>query len=122
MASVDDALIVLQQEFQAANGSFLLQLRSYDWDRAAFTRLEVAMRDVAGKYAEAPAYDSLPRWLAWGYYFVSHTVAETSSHPDFRRPEPRAYYDGCLERLRDLADWFFQGSHNFDQAHDWTAL
>ena len=119
---MDDALIVLQQEFQAADGSFLLQLRSYEWDRAAFTRLEVAMRDVAAKYAEATTFDSLPRWLAWGYYFLSHTVAETSSHPDFRRPEPRAYYDGCLQRLQDLADWFFQGSHNFHEAHDWTAL
>ena len=118
MAQVDDALNALQQEFEAVEGSFLLQIRSYEWDRVAFTRLEVAMREVAAAYSNRRAdSDSLPRVLAWGFYYVSHTVAQISSHPDFHRPEPKSYYDDCIARLRELADWFFQGFHNFREPH-----
>lgn len=120
---MDDALTVLRQEFGAADGTFLLQVRSFHWDRAAFTRLEVALREVAAEssYVRADS-DRLPQWLAEGFYLASHSVTEWTSHPDFHRPEPRKYYEDCLTRLRDLADWYFRGFHSYQEPHDWVDL
>ncbi|MFJ5829590.1 hypothetical protein [Streptomyces sp. NPDC093089] len=44
------------------------------------------------------------------------------SHPNFPRPEPREYYDACIERLSDLADWFFLGWHTYTEPHVWPEL
>jgi hypothetical protein len=117
---VDDALAVLRREYELADGSFLLLLRSgLVWDRVAFTRLERAMREVCAQYED---HDDLPRWMAAGFYEVSHVVAGWTSHPNFPRPQPAHYYQDCLERLGDLADWFFRGWHAYQEPHVWRDL
>jgi hypothetical protein len=113
-------LTVLRQEFEAAEGSFLLCLRGdrLVGERAAFTGLEQAMRIICeheGRY-------DLPRWLAEGFYEASHFVAERTSHPNFPRPEPVQYYEDCRQRLHDLADWFFRGWHACQEPHLWRDL
>ncbi len=120
-ATVDEPLIALRHEFEAADGTFLLHLRSGApaWDRAAFSRLERAMR-LACELYEGRA--DLPRWAAEGFYDISHFVAEWTSHPDFPRPEPMQYHQDCIERLRDLADWFFRGWHAYEEPHVWRDL
>ncbi len=117
---MDDALVELRREWDAEEGSFLLRLRSdLVWDRAAFTRLEHTMRVVCAQHQDA---EDLPRWLAEGFYYVSHFVADWTSHPHFHRPEPQGYYEDCLERLSDLADWFFRGEHAYLKPHVWADL
>lgn len=117
---VDDALVVLRREWDAEDGSFLLRLRcDLVWDRAAFSRLERTMRAVC---AQHQGQDELPRWLAEGFYYVSHFVSDWTSHPHFHRPEPPEYYEDCLERLRDLADWFFRGEHSYQEPLTWPDL
>ncbi|MFB6393566.1 hypothetical protein [Polymorphospora lycopeni] len=112
---MDDTLIVLRREFEAAEGSFLARLRSdLVWDRVAFSRLERAMRVACGQYE---GHDGLPRWVAEGFYEVSHVVAEWTAHPNFPRPHPAHYYQDCLERIRELADWFFRGWHAYQELH-----
>jgi hypothetical protein len=110
-------MAVLRREFDAEEGSFLLRLRcDLDWDRAAFTRLDHAMRAACAQFRD---HDDLPRWLAEDFYHVSHFVADWTSHPQFPRPEPAHYYESCLERLRDLADWFFRGEHDYQLPYTW---
>jgi hypothetical protein len=117
---VDDVLTVLREEFEADDGSFLLRLRTeLVWDRAAFSRLESAMRAGCESFQQQ---DDLPRWLAEGYFYLSHFVTEWTSHPNFPIPEPEGYYTDCLERIRDLADWFFHGVHSYLEPHDWAEL
>ncbi len=117
---MDDALTVLRREFEAVEGSFLLRLRrDLVWDRAAFSRLEQAMRVACAHYE---GHDDVPRWLAEGFYEVSQFVAEWTGHPNFPRPQPAQYYRDCLERLRDLADWFFRGCHAYQEPHVWRDL
>lgn len=112
--------MVLRREFEAVEGGFLLRLRcDLAWDRAAFSRLEQAMRFACGQHER---HDDVPRWMAEGFYEVSHFVAEWTSHPNFPRPEPAEYYQDCLERLRDLADWFFRGWHAYQEPHVWREL
>ncbi|MFF7250057.1 hypothetical protein ACFZBU_39920 [Embleya sp. NPDC008237] len=111
---------VLRQEFRADEGSFLLRLRGdLEWDRAAFTRLERAMRAACERYQSS---ERLDRWLVEGFHEVATWVPSWTSHPDFPRPSPDAYYQACVERIGDLADWFFRGRHNYSEQHAWVDL
>jgi hypothetical protein len=84
---VDDALVVLRQEFEAGTGSFLLGLRpGLVWDRGAFTRLERAMRVVCERTQDD---ETLERWMAEGFYYVPRFVRDWTTHPNFPRPQPQ---------------------------------
>ncbi|PWU56541.1 hypothetical protein DLJ47_05780 [Micromonospora sp. S4605] len=116
---MDDAIQVLRREFNAEEGSFLLRLRGdLIWDRGAFSRLELAMRMVCATYQER---DQLERWLAEGFYEMATYVPGWTSHPNFPRPAAE-YHEACLERIGDLADWFFRGWHAYDETHVWADL
>ncbi|MFJ8917318.1 hypothetical protein [Amycolatopsis sp. NPDC102389] len=118
---MDDAVTVLRQEFEATKGSFLLGLRGarLEWDRVAYRRLERAMRVVCERLQ---GDDRLERWMAEGFYYTSRFVRDWTSHPNFPRPEPERYYEDCLQRLDDLADWFFHGFHMYVEPHVWPDL
>ncbi|WP_326763569.1 hypothetical protein OG978_02350 [Streptomyces sp. NBC_01591] len=116
---MDETIEVLRREFNAEEGSFLLQLRGRQWDRTAFTRLEQAMRAACAQFETSEKID---RWLAEGFYEVATAVPSWTSHPAFPRPAPDAYYEECLERIGDLADRFFRGESNYYPGHVWTDL
>lgn len=120
----DEWYRVLQQEFNAHDGSFLLQLRSdLLWDKVAFSRLTSAMLECCKAYDTgndpptthwpgSPYYDlTLPRWLTEGFWYVSTFVRDHTSHPAWREKIAREpdYYDRAYERLFWLAEWFFTG-------------
>lgn len=120
MPAMDEALRTLEHEFRSEPGSFLMQLRGdLRWDRDAFSRLERSLREVCER---TQAAEDLPRWLAEGYYQVATEVPDWTSHPNFPRPEPGEYYAACIERLSDLADWFFRGWHAYIEPHTWPEL
>lgn len=113
-------MAMLRREFEAGDGSFLIGLRAgLEWDRAAFSRLEQAMRRACEQTQDQ---DRLERWMAEGFYYLSRFVRDFTSHPDFPRPKPAQYHQECLQRLDDLADWFFQGHHNYEEPHEWRDL
>ncbi len=115
-----DPVRILRHEFEAGEGSFLIRLRcDLVWDRAAFTRLERAMRAVCERHQDA---DLLERRLAEGFYELSTWVRDWSTHPNFPRPAPESYHSACLERLEDLADWFFRGESPYLPGHTWPEL
>lgn len=115
-----DELAILRNEFEAGEGSFLTGLRvERVWDRAAFTRLERAMRWACERYQD---HDRLERWMAEGFHELSRSIRDWTSHPDFPRPVPARYHQECLERLDDLADWFFRGWHAYQEPHSWPEL
>src|SRR6185312_7056217 len=120
----DEWYSILQHEFNANEGSFLLQLRcDLVWDRAAFTRLTGAMLDCCKVYDTtkdppttafpgSPYYDrTVPRWLAEGFWYASTFIRGHTSHPAWREKiaSDLDYYDKAYERLDDLAYWFFFG-------------
>lgn len=103
----DDYEPRLRAEFVEAEHSFLLQLRcELTWNTAAFSRLIVAMEACASAHAGT---DTLPRWVAEGFWYYSYFVKEWSSHPNFPREHDPSYYEAAHERLRDLAYWLFVG-------------
>ncbi|MFC9613025.1 hypothetical protein [Streptomyces sp. NPDC056938] len=117
---MDEITGVLRREFGAAEGSFLLRLRGeLEWDRAAFTCLERAMRAVCER---SQSDEKLDRWVAEGFYEVATWVPLWTSRPNFPRPTPDAYFEDCIERIGDLANWFFRGRHDYCEGHAWTDL
>lgn len=119
--SIDDTLAILWHEFFAEPGSFLLQLRVlYRWDKEAFDRMAEAMRQCCklfehnpemGDYRLQLVLDKVPRWLASGFWFISHDVQDITDHPawDERRKQGPEYFNKAYERLYLLALWFFEG-------------
>ncbi len=98
---------VLRNEFEAGDDSFLITMRcGYEWDREAFSRLVAAMKQCCDETAEE---DAIERWLADGFWYLSHIVRGTTQHPAFRRPYPAEYYEAAYVRLEDLASYFFSG-------------
>jgi hypothetical protein len=115
-----DDLQLLWQEFNAADSSFLLQLRvDLHWDRQAFSRLEQAMRRVC---AQQETQAHLDRWLVEGYWYLAEFVPGHTSHPAFPRPEPSAYYEAALKRLQDLQNWYVTGRSPYRAGHTWPDL
>lgn len=102
----------LRHEFEAEEGTFLLQLRcDMHWDRDAFRRLVDAMQG----YLESQRDDEhLPRWIAEGFWFLGHFVKEWSSHPRFSRPLAQGYYEAGYRRLHDLGWWLFMGASPYE--------
>lgn len=118
---MSDYVSELRREFAAEEGTFLLNLRGarLEWDMTAFSRLEKAMRWACEHVQD---HDQLDRWMAEGFYETSRFVQAWTSHPSFPRPEPEQYYRDCIERLDDLADWFFRGYHSYNEPHHWPDL
>jgi hypothetical protein len=114
-------LDLLRREFEADQGTFLGSLRGegIEWDKAAFSRFEKAMRWACGHFQEE---DRLDRWMADGFHYASWFVRDWTSHPNFPRPEPEHYYNDCIQRIGDLADWFFRGWHVYTEPHHWPDL
>jgi hypothetical protein len=117
----DEGVEHLRREFSAEEGTFLLSLRGdrIEWDKAAFTRFEKTLRWACEQYQ---GDGQLDRWIAEGFYYASHFVRDWTSHPSFPRPEPEQYYHDCIERIDDLAAWFFHGYHAYREPHGWPDL
>ncbi len=103
----EHTLAVLRSEFEAHDGSFLIQLRPrLTWDKAAFSRLIAVMEQCCRDYADN---DLLDRWIAQGFWYIPTFVKAWTTHPNFPREHEQAYYDAAYRRLDDLAYWYFWG-------------
>ncbi len=102
---MDDYLTVLQNEFEAGEGSFLIQIRpDLNWDKTSFTRLISAMQT----HCEHSGHlEKLDRWIAQGFWYIPDFVRTWTTHPNFPRVHTQEYYDQAYERLDNLAYWYF---------------
>jgi hypothetical protein len=97
---------ILRSEFEAGEGSFLLQARSrYEWNWDAFRRLTSAMYDVADEIKGQP---SIETWIAEGFWFCDTWIRDHTGHANFPRP-PEEAYRNALTLLSDLASFLFVG-------------
>ena len=109
----------LREEFSAADGTFLLEVRMLVWDPIAFSRLEGLMRaaclDLAGQ-------DTRERWMVEGFWILSDWLSDWTSHPNFPRPESVEYYEAAIRRMQDLQYWFVMGESLYEPDHAWEPL
>lgn len=127
---MDDWKSILQNEFSAAEGSFLLQTRcDLVWDADAFDRLITAMeaccRATVGE-------ETLDRWVADGFWYISWFVENWTTHPNSQshQSKPKEYYEAAYLYLFNLASWYFddcpwtdggtQARAEFRRLHDLT--
>jgi tetratricopeptide (TPR) repeat protein len=102
---------ILRREFDAEEGSFLIQIRCrLEWDWDAFRRLTSAMYDVAD---EARGNSSIETWIAEGFWFCDTWIRGHTIHPSFPRPPEEAYRD-ALELLNNLASFLFTGQSPYE--------
>jgi hypothetical protein len=107
--SSEEFLAVLNHEFNAEEGSFLLQLRCQGrWDWVAFARLTSAMEACCEHRREA---ETVERWVANGFWFCDVFVKEQARHSGMRLPGPPEDYERAFEQLAELAHWFFYDEH-----------
>jgi hypothetical protein len=104
---MEDYLEVLRKEFDAEEGTFLLQIRcDLMWDKNAFTRLVTAM----WIYCEHDCEDEMiERWVANGFWHLSTFVRTWTTHSNFPQVHSKEYYERSYRRLEDLAYWCFFG-------------
>jgi hypothetical protein len=108
---VSTAEHILKAEFDAEAGSFLLLARcELRWDADAFRRLTGAMYDVATKIKGS---ESIPTWIAHGFWFCDTWVSDWTSHANFPRPQ-KDYYDRSLQLLHDLGYLLFFGESPYE--------
>lgn len=118
--NIDDLLAILWHDFFSEPGSFLLKLHvEYRWDKEAFDRMTEAMRKCCKLFKQKPGtedyhlhyvLDKVPRWLASGFWFLSHEARDITAHHAWDkeyRQEPE-YFNKAYERLYYLAFWFFE--------------
>jgi hypothetical protein len=104
---------ILKREFDAEEGSFLLQARvRLEWDWNAFRRLTSAMYDVADEVKDRPSVET---WIAEGFWYCDTFVRDWTSHPNFPRPSEEAYRE-AIELVHNLASFLFIGRTPYDDA------
>jgi len=97
---------MLKREFDAGEGSFLLQARVWlNWDWEAFRRLTSAMYDVADEVKGQP---SIETWIAEGFWYCDTFIRDWTGHHNFPRPPEDVYRDALL-LLGELASFLFTG-------------
>jgi hypothetical protein len=105
-------LDILRDEFAANEGSFLMELRGeLTWNKQSFSRMTTAMEECC---KACNGRENLERWQAQAFWFIPLFVKQWTSHPNFPRPEPEQYYEKALNRLHDLAFWYFFGASSHD--------
>jgi len=117
-----DDFALLRREFLEDDDAFLgIVIRDQHWDKEAFSRLERAMRQVCETFEQRDQQD-LPRRLVEGFWICVDWLPDHTAHPRFPRPEPPAYYEAALERLRDLQYWIVTGVSPYVPGHVWADL
>jgi hypothetical protein len=107
MNSSEQIIRVLRQEFDAEDGSFLIQLRcDLVWDKTAFSRLVDVMHSYVSQTCDEPRVE---RWIANGFWYLETFVRDWTQHPSFPRVYAAEYYESAYQRLHDLAYWLFDG-------------
>jgi hypothetical protein len=104
---MDNYLTVLRNEFEAGEGSFLIQLRPYlVWDEKSFNRLTAVMQECCQQTSKS---ETLDRWMAVGFWYIPSFVRDWTTHNRFPRARPPSSYEKAYERLDSLSYWFFFG-------------
>ena len=104
---------VLEHEFEARDGSFLIQLRcGPGWNKEAYLRLFIAMRECCKAH---DGQTHIERWIAQGFWYLDfyprfevEKVKGKSHHYD------SDYYENAVVNLNHLAHWLFTGEGRAD--------
>lgn len=102
--TLENWLVVLRDEFDAADGTFLaIAQEERRWDREAFRALIEAMRECCVSCSDE---DQLDRWMAHGFFYVPAFVRAWTQQPEFESPDAE-YWHEAIRLLEALSHWYF---------------
>jgi hypothetical protein len=117
---MENFMVVLKNEFEAGEGSFLIKLRpNLEWDKAAFNRLSSAMKLCSESKSSEQRLD---RWVAFGFWYVPRFTRDWATHPNFPRVHAADYYERAFARFDDLAYWYFMGQSPYESGKHFEDL
>ncbi|SEB36749.1 Immunity protein 41 [Tenacibaculum sp. MAR_2009_124] len=95
----------LIDEFDAKEGSFLLELRTdLNWNHRAFLNL---LNNLLQECKKTNDHIILNRNIAEGVWYISHFIKNWSTHRNFRKEYSDEYYEKAYELIYDLATYYF---------------
>ena len=91
--------------------------REYRWDAERFRKLTRAMWDACLAMEDE---ESLPRWLAEGFWLICVEAPQLAAHPSFPKEHSAEYCARVHELLDGLGTSFFSGSPVWDGEPEWV--
>lgn len=104
---------VLKHEFEAGEGSFVLQLRcGPGWDKEAYSRLFKAMLECCKAH---DGQTHIERWIVEGFWWLDfyprYNSQRSEDESDFYESD---YYENAVTNFNHLAFWLFGGEARAD--------
>lgn len=104
-ANGSDWRAILEYEFMAGEGSFMLQLRCGQWDKEAHARLFLAMRECCKSH---DGETRIERWIAEGFWWFDFYVMDKYANSE------NEYLSNAAVNFSHLAYWLFTGMGRAD--------
>jgi hypothetical protein len=105
---MNNEYITLRNEFEGTNNSFIFKLRGeFIWDKELFSRLIEVMKLVCKENENS---ESIEKWVASVFWYMSSFVKEHTLHPEFPRPYDPDYYRRAFLLIGELGTWLFTGN------------
>ena len=97
--------MTLIEELNAADGSFLLELRiNLNWNHTSFINLLIELN----KECKLTKEDlQLPREIASGVWYISDFIKSWTENENFPKKYSAGYYEKSYELIGDLAYFYF---------------
>ena len=97
--------MTLIEELNAADGSFLLELRiNFNWNHTSFINLLIELN----KECKLTKEDlQLSREIASGVWYISDFIKSWTENENFPKKYSAAYYEKSYELIGDLAYFYF---------------
>lgn len=107
--------MTLKEELNAADGSFLLQLRTeLTWNHNAFINLLTKINEEC-KRTECDS--NLDREIASGIWYSIDFIKDWVNHEDFPKAYSNEYYRDAFELLNDLGYYYFMAESPYLPEH-----
>ena len=104
--------MTLKEELNAADGSFLLELRSdLKWNHNSFINL---VTGLFAEYNRTKGNLDLSRDIASGIWYISDFIENWTEHQNFPKIYPDEYYEKAYELIYDLAYSYFMAESPYD--------
>ncbi|HEY0744183.1 MAG TPA: hypothetical protein VGD40_22105 [Chryseosolibacter sp.] len=108
--------MTLKKELDAADGSFLLELRTgFSWNHYAFINL---LRKIEEECKRTQNDTSLDREIASGIWYSINFIKDWVNHENFPKVYPSKYYEIAFGLLNELGYYYFMGESPYESENE----
>ncbi|MBT1706248.1 hypothetical protein [Chryseosolibacter indicus] len=108
--------MTLKEELNAADGSFLLELRTeLTWNHNAFINLLTKINEECKR---TRGDSNLDREIASGIWYSIDFIKDWVNHKNFPKAYSTEYYADAFELLNDLGYYYFMAESPYESEHE----